>query len=56
MFLFQEAQDSSRILVKTIDDYGLAVAAAFNGSTNSITVRTKNLLVAIKRVDQDSPV
>ena len=56
MFHFQKAQDRSRILLKAIDDYGLGVAATFNGSTKSTTVQTKNLLVAIKRVDQDSPV
>ena len=56
MFHFQESQDRGRILVKAIDDYGLGVAATFNGSTKSTTVQRKNLLVAIKRVDQDSPV
>ena len=56
MVHFQEAQDRSRILMKAIDDYGLGVAATFTGSTKSTTIQTKNLLVAIKRVDQDSPV
>lgn len=44
-----------RTLVKTLDIYGLGVAATLSGSTKSKTVETKNLVLRIDRVKQGSP-
>ena len=39
-----------------MDDYGLGVAATFNGTTKPAVVETKNLVMGIDRVGQNSPV
>ena len=39
-----------------MDDYGLGVAATFNETTKPEVVKTKNLVMRIDRVDQNSPV
>ena len=52
----QAGQGQSQSLVKAMDGYGLGVAATFNESIKSKVVQTKNLVMRIDRVDQDSPV
>ena len=39
-----------------MDDYGLGVAATFNETTKPAVVETKNLVMRIDRVGQNSPV
>ena len=39
-----------------MDDYGLGVAATFNETTKHEVVKTKNLMMRIDRVGQNSPV
>ena len=56
VYYLQAGQGKSQSLVKAMDDYGLGVAATFNESTKSKVVQTKNLIMRIDRVDQDSPV
>jgi len=46
----QLGQGQSRLLVKAIDNFGLGVAATFNGSTASQVVETRNLVMRIDRV------
>jgi len=41
-------------LVKAIDNYGLGVAATYNGSTVSKVVQTKNLVMRIDRALESS--
>ena len=42
--------------MKAMDDYGLGVAATFNETTKHEVVKTKNLMMRIDRVGQNSPV
>ena len=42
-------------MVYTMDAYGLGVAATFNASTK-MDFQSKNLMMRIDHVDQDSPV
>lgn len=56
MVNLQLGQDQSRRLVKAIDNYGLGVAATYNGSTDSKVVQTKNLVMRIDRAHDSSPV
>ena len=42
--------------MKAMDDYGLGVAATFNETTKPVVVKTKNLVMRIDRVGQNSPV
>ncbi|XP_073253880.1 adhesion G protein-coupled receptor B1-like [Porites lutea] len=53
--LEEAGKDRSKILVKAMDDYGLAVAATLNGSTKPVVAQTQNLLMRIDRVKMDSP-
>ncbi|XP_074635576.1 uncharacterized protein LOC141893971 isoform X3 [Acropora palmata] len=52
--LEQEGRGRSRILIKTVDSYGLGVAATLNRTTKSRKVETKNLLMEITRVTRKS--
>ena len=56
LFYPQAGRGRGRTLVKTLDIYGLGVAATLSGSTKSKTVETKNLVLRIDRVKQGSPV
>ena len=56
MLHLQAGKDRSKILVKAVDAYGLAVAATLNGSTKPVVAQTQNLLMRIDRVKIDSPV
>ena len=49
MVTLQLGQGQSRLLVKAIDNFGLGVAATFDGSTVSQVVETKNLVMRIDR-------
>ena len=50
----QVVQGQSRRLVKAIDNYGLGVAATYNGSTVSTVVQTNNLVMRIDRARKGS--
>lgn len=54
MVNLQLVQGQSRRLVKAIDNYGLGVAATYNGSTVSKVVQTKNLVMRIDRALESS--
>lgn len=54
MVNLQLVQGQSRLLVKAIDNYGLGVAATYNGSTVSKVVQTKNLVMRIDRALESS--
>ena len=54
MVNLQIVQGQSRRLVKAIDNYGLGVAATYNGSTVSKVVQTKNLVMRIDRALEGS--
>lgn len=56
MLHLQAGKDRSKILVKAVDAYGLAVAATLNGSTKPVVAQTQNLLMRIDRVKMDSQV
>ena len=56
MLHLQAGKDRSKILVKAMDVYGLAVAATLNGSTKPVVAQTQNLLMRIDRVKMDSQV
>ena len=51
----QAGQNKSQMMVITMDAYGLGVAARVNASTK-LDFQSKNLMMRIDHVDQNSPV
>ena len=51
----QAGQNKSQMMVKTMDAYGLGVAATLNGSTKMV-FQSRNLMMRIDYVDQNSTV